>query len=321
VGSDQATHEVFVSEGGQVVIYDEDGNRLSTISGAGAFSGARGVAVRSGNGHVFISSKAAGKIAEFGYFLPAYTPIDHPGVVHGVNQVEKRSFGDFQVTRSGKYAAFDSVMSLTGYENLGNSEVFRYDSKGDRVDCASCAPTLAPAKADTFLSPYGLNLADNGKVFYTSQEALVLHDTNEKLDAYEWNEGKIGLLSTGQGLDDSALLSASEDGRDAFFFTRETLVPEDENGGAVKVYDAREDGGYLQLPTPPPCAASDECHGAGTEAPPPPKVNSLEGPGARGYGPPPSKKACRNGFVKRKGRCVKKRKKHHRRGHRAPKHG
>jgi hypothetical protein len=319
LGSDQATHEVFVSEGNTVGVFDEDGNRLSTISGEGAFSGARGVAVRSGTGHVFVSAKSAGKIVEFGYLLPPYKPIDNPSIVHAVDRAYTHSYEDFQVTRDGRYAAFNSAMPLTGYENLGHMEIFRYDSDGDEVACPSCASTLAPAKASNSLSPYGLGISRDGRVFYTSLEGLVLSDTNQETDAYEWNEGKIGILSTGQGLEGSALLSASEDGQDAFFFTREQLVSSDENGGAVKIYDAREGGGFLQLPTAPPCAASDECHGAGTEAPPPPNVNSLEGPGATGFGPPGAH--CRKGFVERNGRCTKKHKKHHRHGHRTRKHG
>jgi hypothetical protein len=59
------------------------------------------------------------------------------------------------------------------------------------------------------------------------------------------------------------------------------LVPEDENGGAVKIYDAREGGGYLQSSKPLPCAASDECHGPGTQAPPPPNINSVTGEGSQ----------------------------------------
>jgi hypothetical protein len=304
LGSDQARHEVFASEGSQIAVYDENGERISTISGAGGFSGARGVAGRSTDGHVFVSSKSAGKIAEFGYRLPPYTPIDNPGIVHGVGQANVHDYEDFQVTRDGHFAAFNSSLSLTGYESLVHSEIFRYDAQDDEVVCASCAPTLAPAKTDAIPSP----------------EGLVLSDTNEKLDAYEWNAGKIGILSTGQGLDDSALLSTSEDGTDAFFFTRDTLVPYDENGGAVKIYDAREGGGFLQLPTPPPCAASDECHGAGTQPPPPPSVNSLEGAGNSGYGPPPKQRKCRKGRVQRHEKCVRK---HHHRRHRngAPKHG
>jgi hypothetical protein len=319
VAADQATHELFVSEGNVVAVLDDEGNKISTISGEGAFSGARGVAVMSSTGHVFVAAKSAGKIVEFGYLLPPYAPVDNPVIVHAVGRAYTHSYEDFQVTRDGHYAAFNSTQSLTGYENLGHMEIFRYDSTGHAVACASCASTLAPAKESNSLPPYGLGISRDGRVFYTSLEGLVLSDTNKKADAYEWNEGRIGILSTGQGLENAALLSTSEDGKDAFFFTREQLVDSDENGGAVKIYDAREGGGFVQLPAEQPCAASDECHGAGTQSPSPPNINSLEGPGATGFGPP--RAHCAKGSIKRRGRCVKRHRKHRRHGHRTRKHG
>ncbi len=87
------------------------------------------------------------------------------------------------------------------------------------------------------------------------------------------------LISTGGSPFDSSLLSASADGTDAFFFTRDTLVPQDENGTLAKVYDAREDGGFPFLPDPVPCKASDECHGAGSAAPGPLPIGTITGNG------------------------------------------
>ena len=56
----------------------------------------------------------------------------------------------------------------------------------------------------------------------------------------------------------------------------------------MKVYDAREDGGFLFDPPPHPCAASDECHGAGTQAPAPPNINTFTGAGHGAEAQPPS---------------------------------
>ena len=52
------------------------------------------------------------------------------------------------------------------------------------------------------------------------------------------------LISTGTSPFDSSLLGVSADGTDAYFFTRDTLVPSDENGSRVKIYDARAGGGF-----------------------------------------------------------------------------
>ena len=81
------------------------------------------------------------------------------------------------------------------------------------------------------------------------REGLVLTDTNGVKDAYEWDGGlQVGKLSTGGGVDDSELLSASADGKDAFFFTRDVLVPRTKTASAIKIYDAREGGGYPVKP-------------------------------------------------------------------------
>ena len=54
----------------------------------------------------------------------------------------------------------------------------------------------------------------------------------------------LGLISTGTSPFDSSLLGVSADGTDAYFFTRDTLVPQDQNGKLVKIYDARALGGF-----------------------------------------------------------------------------
>ena len=84
------------------------------------------------------------------------------------------------------------------------------------------------------------------------------------MDVYEWSSqrptGEVGachteggcvqLISAGTSPFDSSLLGASADGTDAYFFTRDTLVTSDENGPRVKIYDARVDGGFPQVPPP-----------------------------------------------------------------------
>jgi hypothetical protein len=106
-----------------------------------------------------------------------------------------------------------------------------------------------------------------------------LRDTNKKRDVYEWKEGEQQLTSTGISEFDSGLLSASADGVNVFFFTRATLVPQDENGNLMKIYNAREGGGFLVIPPLPLCAAKDECHGPGTQSAPPPQIGTFKGEG------------------------------------------
>ena len=73
----------------------------------------------------------------------------------------------------------------------------------------------------------------------------MVRDTNSVKDAYEWENGGNELISAGSGQFDSGLVTVSADGTDAFFFTRQVLVPQDDNGAVLKIYDARTNGGYF----------------------------------------------------------------------------
>jgi hypothetical protein len=261
-------------------------------------------------------------MVEFGNKPVPVILIDNAAVQHAVRESGKRRMSDFQITSDGRYAVFTSGRSLTGYTNNGHQEIYRYDTQSNQLECASCGTTLAPAKTDTTLSSYGLNLTNDGRVFFTSREGLVLSDTNEKLDAYQWNGGlEVGKISTGRSSFDSRFYSVSADGRDAYFFTRDVLVPTDENGGAVKIYDARSGGGYPQSAERLPCAASDECHGPGTPQPGPPNINSITGSGQeQAPAAEQPRPKCKKGFVRKHGKCVKK-PKHARHNHRAGRNG
>src|SRR5262249_10351539 len=158
------------------------------------------------------------------------------------------------------------------------------------------------------LTPHGLNLTDDGRVFFTANEQLALRDTNETADVYEWEEegGRevVSLISSGTNPEGSTLASASADGTDVFFFTRDSLAPQDKNGAPVKIYDGREFGGFLYIAPPFPCKASDECHGPGTRAADPPDINTKEGSGR------PSKteqhKGCKRNLVHKHGKCIRR---------------
>ena len=164
---------------------------------------------------------------------------------------------------------------------------------------------------------HGLSLTDDGRVFFDSTDALVLRDGDERKDVYEWEVQGAGncnpddpnffstghcvsLVSSGTSQFDSSLLSVSADGLDAYFFTHDSLAHEDENGPVAKLYDARENGGFFNVPPPALCAASDECHGPGTKAAEPPAIRTISGE----PGKPPVR--CRKGTVKKHGKCVKK---------------
>jgi hypothetical protein len=299
--------------------------------GAVGFAGGAGIAAGSGT-FFFLSpelldgSEGSADEANLYVVAPGGNPkfvgtiaegaIDNEAIQHAVDDNATRSYGDFQVTPNGRYAVFASDVPLTGYPTGGHYEIYRYEAGASKpLVCASCAPTGSASGFDTFLTANGLNLTDDGRVFFTTLEALALRDTNELTDAYEWAHGETQLVSTGISADNSGLVTVSADGKDAYFFTRDVLAAGDENGRAVKIYDAREGGGFVHDPDRKACAASDECHGPSSQPPGPPNINTVTGSG-RGHANHRPKR-CKRGFVRRHGKCVKKHRRHRKhRGHR-----
>jgi hypothetical protein len=316
VSFDPVANEVYVDTGTKINVYAATSPyaKLNEITGGG-LNGSSGVAVNASNHAVYAANGS--KILEYGYVAPPYHPIDNPAIRHAEKSAVHH-FGDFQVSPDGAYAAFASTMPLKpGYDNAGFYEVYRYDSGNRQLTCTSCVPTEGQPSTDSTLPEHGSGLTDDGRVFFNTGEQLVLRDTNENLDAYEWSPERSGigscatasgcqqLISSGTSIFDSGMLGATADGKDAFFFTREKLVEEDFNGEAMKIYDAREGGGFFKLPEEPPCAAADECRGAATQAAPPPQIGTFKGTGGQAK---PAPKKCRKGFVKKHGKCVKKKK-------------
>jgi hypothetical protein len=183
----------------------------------------------------------------------------------------------------------------------------------------SCNPNVEPS-GDSTLASNGQSITNDGRVFFTSPDQQVLADGNGRRDVYEWENGAPQLISSGTSPFDSGLLSVSSDGTDAYFFTHDSLAPQDQNGPLTKIYDARTNGGFFVVPPPPPCVASDECHGPGTLAPTPPSIGTLAGTPAQNATQPAK---CKKGFVRKHGKCEKKKKpkKHGRKHHSEQGHG
>ena len=229
---------VAIAGGGGIAADDGTAYFLSpeTLDGAGAADQPNLFVVRPGEDPGFVATLGP----------------DNPLVRHAVQASAKHVYGDFQVTPDGRYAAFATALSLTGYDNGGYDEVFRHDSQDDEIVCVSCNPTNARAVGPSTLPSVGLGLTDDGTVFFDSGDAIAPRDLDERLDAYQFEKGTIQLISTGSSPFDSRMLGASADGVDAFFFTHDTLVQQDENGDLVKIYDARADGGFPYTPPPAP---------------------------------------------------------------------
>lgn len=192
------------------------------------------------------------------------------------------------------------------------NEVYVYDAATGRVTCVSCNPSGAPATSDAllyhsedpvflgpgnFLYPRDLprNLsADGSRVFFETEEALLPQYSNGVMNVYEWERegagscgsgrggGCLYLISTGKSSEPSFFAEASASGSDVFFFTRQSLVGQDDDT-LVDLYDAREDGGIEQQDAAAPVAPclGEACRAA--LSPPPsigvPVSQVFSGPG------------------------------------------
>jgi hypothetical protein len=263
-----------------------------------------------------------------------------------------RAMSHTRSTPDGTVFAFESTAQLTSFDNTEASaadcgeadseanpipgqpcdEVYRYDAESEELTCVSCGPGAGPATGNARLQTvnytHGLGevepatpntpvesvTTDGDTLFFESTEGLVPQDGNETKDVYRWKKGEgVALISTGQGSGESALYGVTPDGSDVIFGTREKLLPQDENGSTVRLYDARVDGGF---PPPEetvtePCVG-DACQGQAAAAPEAPNVASSS---LRGGGNVAVKLRCRKGsrkvVARGKERCVK-RKSHHR---------
>lgn len=188
--------------------------------------------------------------------------------------------GTARVGVGGSRLVFISDAELTGYENVGLSEVYLYDAaaeggRGELV-CASCNPSgerpIGPssipgaipdgegAGAVDSYKPRDFS-ASGDRLFFDSSDALAVQDTDRAEDVYEWEAdgsgtcarapGCTSLISSGRSEGGASFVDASESGADVFFLTTTSLTPSDP--GSQDVYDAREGGGFPEPTTPLTC--------------------------------------------------------------------
>jgi hypothetical protein len=195
-----------------------------------------------------------------------------------------------EASPSGRWLAFRSTISLTGFDNTGLcevitfgppivyasapcNEVYLYDAETSKLRCASCSSTGAPPLGPSVLRRKDIGslatnsqpryLLDSGRLYFDSQDALSQFDTNGRVeDVYQYEpsevgsckrtEGCVSLISAGRAGADSNFLAIDPSGKNVFFTTRDRLNKPDEDE-AIDVYDAREGGVPLTEPQAPEC--------------------------------------------------------------------
>jgi len=217
-----------------------------------------------------------------------------------------------RVSPSGRFVAFDSQLSLTGYDNTpvepadckeGRAprpctEIFLYDAVAQTLNCVSCEPRggspTAPASINepnnakidrSGLEPNPIpgylqhNVSDEGQVFFDTAEPLSPHATNAQPNVYEYRNGEVQLLSTATSNVGAYFYEASTSGDDVFLTSSQPLAP-GAQGSEYSIYDARVGGG-LSAPEPATVCSEEDCRGAFTATPllAAPSSETFVGPG------------------------------------------
>ncbi len=226
-----------------------------------------------------------------------------------------------EVTPNDSHMAFVTASPVTQYDNAGHLEMYTYEPAARKIVCVSCNPNGEAPVSNVEASQDGLFMTNDGRTFFSTDEALVHGDTNEGEDVYEYVAGHPQLITPGTGatggqggseevnpLAFPGLIGVSASGTDVYFSTDDTLVPQDHNGLFLKFYDARAGGGFSAPPPPPSCEAADECHGPGSEFPGASKNGTGTPLGTGGNFGPPVRHQGRQGKIPRKHRHRRDRK-------------
>ncbi len=248
--------------------YDVASGETTTINPEGAFvaSSADGSRVYyTVNGDLYLWEDGASRLIASEGFYPEIEASGSPSLAA-------------VATPDGSRLLFLDAANLVGYDSYGADEAYVYDATTGSITCVSCNPSGAPPTGNVELYEFGLFnndgiphyseseiSSDGSRVFFTTASALVPQDTNGLNDVYEWENGRIYLISSGQGTVGSTFVGASSDGSDVFIRTTDHLAPQDiEN--SMEVYDARVDGGFPYTPPSSGCD-SGQCQGPQTPAP------------------------------------------------------
>jgi hypothetical protein len=323
----------YLTKGGHLYRYQAPGGALADLTPAGEVLGV--LAAASDGSRVYYAT-AAGIFMRQG----ATTTTIATGPEAAQSSDYPPATATARLSPDGTHLAFLSVAPLTGYDNRDadtgapQSELYLYDVTTTTLTCASCDPTgerpLGPSTipaplaagpaAPALYVPRSL-AADGRRLFFDSSDSLALADSDQKPDVYEWEAQGVGgcaraigclaLISRGRSSAGSAFVDASSSGSDVFFLTEDSLVGSDT--GAADVYDAREGGGIPEAPRPIECAG-DACQFLPSEPedPGPGTLNASGGnPALRIQGE--AKPTCPKGKVRKRGRCMKKKHKRHKR--------
>jgi DNA-binding beta-propeller fold protein YncE len=260
--ADAQTTKIFFTEGGDLYLYDTQTAQRTQLTSAAGVQGEVAGSSEDGSYLYFVANGQMGEGAVNEGAVEGTCHEDTSSARNACNLYELHEssgtwqpklvavlsgedFPDFRetlpdltarVSPNGRYLAFMSEQSLTGYDNRDahsakrDEEVFRYDASTGGLACASCDPTGARPEGIEVKklqggvaagsgawhttqwlaanipgwTPYALSpalhqsryLDDSGRLFFNSSDALSPQDVNATEDVYEFEPPGVGGCTT-----------------------------------------------------------------------------------------------------------------------------
>jgi hypothetical protein len=215
-------------------------------------------------------------------------------------------------TSDGSFVTFWTDGRLTADDDLdGVADIYAYDAAADELTritrpepgavggSYACVSALCHGDGGIGdgLSPLpALGVATDPAVagervaFFESRSRLVVEDTDDAYDVYQWKRapgqpaGELSLLTPGDSVRDGQMYKGNDrSGRNVFFATRDRLTWQDHDA-VLDVYSARVGGGIPAPVEPPACdALAGACHGSGSG--PTPAAPTSSAPGGQNADP------------------------------------
>jgi hypothetical protein len=224
-------------------------------------------------------------------------PVDLSGVGQETDQRLWTEATDVEAQLAGadgRFLVFASFGRLTNDDVDNARDVYRYDAQNGTLERVSVGEvgfavngntrdehvigTGGERNADAAIPPFAVSgsLAveearlggaspraiseDGSRIVFTTAERLSPDDTNGLVNAYEWHEGSVTLVSSGNDTQPVGQVMITPSGKDVFFKTVQKLVPQDTDE-QPDVYDAREGEGFTAQPAAPQPCLGDACQG------------------------------------------------------------
>jgi hypothetical protein len=258
------------------------------------------------------------------------TPLWHKGKEAQVNVCGQASASECTGEReTGRFLVFASYSQLSADDTDAGRDVYRYDALTGALERVSGGENGSEANGngqdshggafDAALAPSetlnGRNVyaqrnmggravsEDGSRIVFTTAGPLSAAAINGLSNAYEWNDGRVSLVSTGTATIPVELTIVSSSGVDIFFTTTQGILPQDTDG-QEDVYDARLGGGFPPAPAEAEVCSGDACQGPLTNPAPLLIPGSVSQAPGENFPPPakatPKKKRTKKLAVKKK---------------------